>query len=639
MKFNHLFSTLILTGLILFQNYVIAQDCKFEQIDQFDVYVKFLDNGDVEITEEITVCATGNQIKRGIFREIPSRYVYGPFKTEHRKLEFTKILRNGEPEPHKVDRYVFGARLYIGDKNVFVDGVQKYSITYLTDRAVRPVQDSDSLLEFYWNVTGNYWPFMILKARIFIPYNDAVPIVQFAAYLGESGSDNQNGWTHYIDSTGGYWVAETKPDYILSPQNGFTIAVAWNKHDFVKWNQGFGDKDWKMRDFGLEIWTGLGMAGAFVIMLLIWLFVGKDPFRRATAPQFDIPDNMEPAMLGYILRMGYHKNLFSATIVNLAAHKKLKISKPKRRFELTRLKSGAPVSSIEQETLDKLVSSAGSQLIIDRSKSTGEKILAAQNNLKGSLEERGKKYFHANYGWGALALLMLLGSIAMGIIKGYHFEGEVAVFAGMVIMSIGVLYHMFKWIFRRIWHNLFGSGWGYKLLAIVPATAALCILVYFLQRDSQTTISPIFAAQLGLIICALDIYFFLIKKPTKLGTRIMEEGKGLKLYLTTAEKKMLDFLHCPEKNIETYEKYLPYAIALGVESKWNEKFSKELKTWEKSTGDTSFDYRDYSSYSTSGGIGSAISSAASFSASSGSSGSGGGGSSGGGGGGGGGGGW
>jgi hypothetical protein len=90
--------------------------------------------------------------------------------------------------------------------------------------------------------------------------------------------------------------------------------------------------------------------------------VGKDPFRRSPAPQFDIPGGLEPAMLGFVMRMGYHRNLFSATITNLAANKRIKINRPKKRFTLTRLKSKNPIASSEESVLDALLPSDNSTL-------------------------------------------------------------------------------------------------------------------------------------------------------------------------------------------------------------------------------------------------------------------------------------
>lgn len=56
----------------------------------------------------------------------------------------------------------------------------------------------------------------------------------------------------------------------------------------------------------------------------------------------------------------------------------------------------------------------------------------------------------------------------------------------------------------------------------------------------------------------------------------MDKIEGFRMYLSVAEKDRLNALNPPEETPQLFEKYLPYAIALGVEQKWAEKFSNIL---------------------------------------------------------------
>jgi uncharacterized membrane protein len=149
-----------------------------------------------------------------------------------------------------------------------------------------------------------------------------------------------------------------------------------------------------------------------------------------------------------------------------------------------------------------------------------------------------------------------------------------------------------------------------------------------------------------LVLLALTpIFQHLLKAPTAGGRRLMDQIEGFKMYLSVAEKERLEVLHPPDKTPELFERYLPYALALGVEHQWSEQFADVLEQ----AGAEPYQPRWYSgrSFSTEGpsgladglssSLGGAISSSSTAPGSS--SGSGGGGSSGGGGGGGGGSGW
>jgi uncharacterized membrane protein len=140
--------------------------------------------------------------------------------------------------------------------------------------------------------------------------------------------------------------------------------------------------------------------------------------------------------------------------------------------------------------------------------------------------------------------------------------------------------------------------------------------------------------------------FMWIDAPTKEGRAVLDRVAGFKQYLSITERERLDRMHPPEDTPELFERYLPYAIALGVENRWADRFAGVLAaaaaqgrqgfTWYSGSSDPwNHPGRFVSSVGSS--LASTISSASTAPGSS--SGSGGGGSSGGGGGGGGGGGW
>jgi uncharacterized membrane protein len=154
------------------------------------------------------------------------------------------------------------------------------------------------------------------------------------------------------------------------------------------------------------------------------------------------------------------------------------------------------------------------------------------------------------------------------------------------------------------------------------------------------------------IIVVHSVFVRIMSAYTIKGREIADHIEGFKMYLETAEQKLLEFQTPPEKTLELFERFLPYAIALKVENEWAEKFDAELQkaisegykpSYYSTSGSDSISFsRSFSSgnfgRSISAGLSSTVSSASTPPSSSGG-GSGGGGSSGGGGGGGGGGGW
>ena len=151
----------------------------------------------------------------------------------------------------------------------------------------------------------------------------------------------------------------------------------------------------------------------------------------------------------------------------------------------------------------------------------------------------------------------------------------------------------------------------------------------------------------GVMLLTVAFFGVIMRRPTPRGRKVLDEMLGFRDYLEVAEKDEMNLRNPPEKTPQLFEAYLPFALALGVEQDWAEKFADVLESIRGPDGrgyrpawySGSWDSTRISSNigSVSSGLGSAISSSVTPPGSS--SGGGGGGFSGGGGGGGGGGGW
>ncbi len=182
---------------------------------------------------------------------------------------------------------------------------------------------------------------------------------------------------------------------------------------------------------------------------------------------------------------------------------------------------------------------------------------------------------------------------------------------------------------------------NYQFIYIgVGFTALAGFIVYALSHGA---VLPLVI--MGFTLALNAIFVYPIKYYTRAGADLVAAIEGFKMFLSVTEKERFDTLNTPDVTPEIFEKYFPYAVALGVEGKWSDKFSRQLEASGQSM--QNYHPRWHQGYRSGGlrelssdlgsGLASAISSSSSPPGSS--SGSGGGGSSGGGGGGGGGGGF
>ena len=198
-----------------------------------------------------------------------------------------------------------------------------------------------------------------------------------------------------------------------------------------------------------------------------------------------------------------------------------------------------------------------------------------------------------------------------------------------------------KQALRRDYLNKYFKTNGLLILPSIVVSALILLVIV----STGSFVPWVLAFYAGIVLLHI-VFAYLLKAPSGLGRRLMDKLEGFKVYLEVAEKDDLALRHPPDLTPELFEKYLPFAIALGVEQKWAEKFSQVFARLE-ATGEGAYSPRWYQgSFSSSrmgsfaSSVGSSFSSAiSSASTAPGSSSGSGGGSSGGGGGGGGGGGW
>ena len=144
----------------------------------------------MRVTETIRVRSTGEQIRRGIFRDFPTTYTD---RAGHRYtvgFDVQAILRDGQPEEWHTERLANGIRIYMGRKDhLLAPGEHAYTLTYSTDLQLGFFRDHD---ELYWNVTGNGWAFAIetASATVALPPGAPGPSL-LVAYTGPAGAKDQ----------------------------------------------------------------------------------------------------------------------------------------------------------------------------------------------------------------------------------------------------------------------------------------------------------------------------------------------------------------------------------------------------------------------------------------------------------------
>ena len=80
-------------------------------------------------------------------------------------------------------------------------------------------------------------------------------------------------------------------------------------------------------------------------------------------------------------------------------------------------------------------------------------------------------------------------------------------------------------------------------------------------------------ATIGLMVVALIVFAIIMRRPTVLGRRLLDDVGGFREYMEFAEKDEMNLRNPPDKTPKLFEKYLPFALAMGVEQQWAEGFA------------------------------------------------------------------
>lgn len=615
-----------------------------EQILSFDSHITVQTDGGMVVTEVIRVRAEGAHIKRGIYRDFPTRYmdwrgrVVVPFQV-------LGVRRNGRDEPFHVEARSNGERVYIGRRDVMLrPGEYEYEITYRTGWQIGYFSGHD---ELYWNATGNEWAFPIESATATVRLPRRVPAdaLKLDAYTGYSGDRDRN----YRAAVNDAGEAVFRTTAQLTPGQGLTIVVGWPKglvaeptsrQQLARWSN--DNPEWVASLFSLAI--------LLVYYFIVWSRYGRDPRSGTVIPRFEPPQEVSAADARFLTKMGYDDRASAAALINLAVKGYLRIVEDDGSYSVVSQRSSSPekLTNDEQAFLRALaLTENGGRLKLESA--NHHRFGAARDALKHELrKEHLKQNFITNGIYTIPGLVISACALLYTAFSGPD-GNPAAVF--MIVWLTGWTFGvcMLLGAVLNLWKEVL---FGRKYLMAIPALFMTAFATPFVAGEAfgiymlMEAGSPLLVLLLFLFVGINYAFYQWLKAPTLAGRRIYDALAGFRMYLAIAEKDRLNLLNAPQRTPELFEKYLPYALALDVENEWSEQFADVLA---KARPDGSASYRpawyggsswraaSYSAFA--GSLAGAISSASSPPGRSSGGGGGGGGSSGGGGGGGGGGGW
>ncbi len=532
-------------------------------------------NGRIEVTETIRVRSEGQEIKRGIYRDFPTRYADRQGRRRRVGFEVIVVERDGRPEPYSIESIDNGERVRIGEADVLLQpGEHEYVVRYRTTRQIGFFPQFD---ELYWNAVGTSWPFPVDVAEVRIRLPQEAPFGNRAFYTGPQGSTTDD--ARVVSERPGEIVFRTTAP--LGPREGLTVAVAWPK-GVVEPPQPRSKTSLWLQDNVPPATAALGLLAIAAYYFHAWRKVGRGPASGPVVPIFSPPDNLSPAGVRYVSELGgYDNRTFAAALVGLGVRGKLRLvegdkgwfTKPKT----TIVKTGdaADLERPERELMGKLFQSQDEVLLDDENHKTFSAAKTAhQNALKNAYEG---KLFIRNHLWSLAGIVFLMGAVWVTAAATIATDpelpdrGEGLLAAATALLAAAAAYGCLRLTdrLRSLARLLAWIG------AVVLAAAALLLGVATVALAAgNERILPLLVPFLAipLIMSA----FWWMAAPTRDGRKLMDRIAGFRHYLSVAEEERLQTMHPPEKTPQLFERYLPHAIALEVENDWAARFTRVL---------------------------------------------------------------
>src|SRR5215472_551822 len=478
------------------------------RIDKFDAEIIVSPNGSIDVTEKIQAHFLGGPW-HGLYRTIPVEYVT-PQGVNY--ALFLKVKSITDADGNRLKFETSRERHYQKLKIYIPDAdnsTQTIAIEYTVPDALRFFEDH---VELYWNVTGDEWdvPIQSATARIILPENTTN--IRANVFTGAYQST-----AHDADIEIAANGVEFRTRAPLRYHEGLTVAVAFDK-GFVR-EPTFLDKA------GLFLrsnWPlGLPMV-AFVIMFYLWWTRGRDPRLRPIAAQYEPPDQLTPGEAGTLVDNSAAMRDITSTIVDLAVRGYLVIEEH------------------EHDRMLGLVHDKDYTFLLKKDRSEWSKLKPHEQEL----------------------------------LNGFFSDGGSTVKLSDLHNQF---YRYLSSIKERIFDSLISAGYYRRSPDSVRSTyllsgAVIGVLMVFGSHSAaeglgMVSTTFVFAGILtGLIICAFGWF---MPAHTIKGVRAVEGVLGFEDFLNHVEAERFNKMI---KTPQMFEKFLPYAMALGVEKNWSKAF-------------------------------------------------------------------
>lgn len=483
-------------------------------LSRFDVELQVLSGGDLLVKETVSPRFEGTW--NGIERLIPVEYRTPQGFNYSLLLDRVTVTdEQGTPLTFESSRERHYRSFKIWIPDA-TDATRTFVLKYRVRNGLKFFEDHD---ELYWNVTGDEWDVPIEQASVRIVLPPQTTGLRAQAFTGAYGARETAATVEIVGA--GVQMNMTRA---LGFREGLTAVVGWDKGivaapTAVDQTHRFFVSNWAL---GIPLFV-------FIVMYRLWATRGRDPRLRPITVAYEPPDQLTPAEAGTLMDDSPDTRDLTATVVDLAVRGYIRIVEQKAEHLFGLWSSTDYRFHRTKPSLDWAALPAYERLLLEalfKDSTTDHVSLSSlENRFYRSLPLIQEAIFES-----------LLG-------RKYYTQRPDRVKQGYLVGGIvlGML--------LTVALSALGARWG-----MAPMTLLWAGLLS------------------GLIVVAFGR---IMPARTLQGSRALEGVLGFEKFLTRVEADRFDRVI---KTPELFEKFLPYAMALGVEKNWARAFESIVTT-------------------------------------------------------------
>ena len=474
------------------------------KIQKFSAEIFVQPDSALNVTETIEANFIGSW--HGLYRSIPVEYVTPQGFNYSLFVRFDGAT-DASGQPLKVESS--RDRHYLKWK-IYVDdandAVRTIVLHYRVTNGLKYFEDHD---ELYWNVTGDEWDVPIENASAQILLPPRVTGIRALVFTGANGSRAQN--ADVVTSDNSVNVSMMRP---LAFHEGLTVVVGWDKGFVTE-----APNSELVNQFLESNWPIFFPVPVFLFMFWLWYTRGRDPRVGPVAVQYAPPEGMTPAEAGALVDDEAAMRDITATIVDLAVRGYLTIEEKESQHMMGLYSNKDYVFHIN----------------------------------KKPAEWKGLKSHE---------LLLLAGIFENGVVP----DVELSSLQNEFYKKLpGIKNSIFDALMER---GYFQHRPDFVRSSFMVGGAVVGVMLFLignaLSQKMGMAQAPFLIA--AVISAAIIVGFgWFMPARTVEGAKALAGVLGFEDFLTHVEADRMDRI---SQTPETFEKFLPFAMALGVEKKW-----------------------------------------------------------------------